>query len=152
MDSSLPQIVEDRISIAAPTRVVWEVLTWPRYIKLWEDIPADWSDDSELQLHRSIAWRNEQGLEYIRGTVIAIEADKLLSIALRDMTWKNPPADPAAFAYTYTLIADGAGTTLVFRLGDFRNIPDGDKHFQDAQRFEGGELRKIKHLAESGLS
>ncbi len=145
-----PLYFHDSIQIKAPISKVWEVLTKPEYMEAWFDLAADYSSmkGEPLKLGSEILWKNDEHKVYVKGEVIELEKEKLLTTSLYDEAWKIKLA-PEEVAYSYTLTENKEGTLLELKFGDFTKVPEGEKIYQD---FVGApkntEFEKIKMLAE----
>lgn len=144
----MPELfLNDSIEIHASISRVWQILVQPRFIKQWSDFPADLDSEADLGIGREILWKNKEGKLYIKGTVITLEPERLLRVALYDPAW-NRPVTTGDFSYTYTVSNKGGRTLLSFHFRDFAKIPDGDKKYQEAMALKSKALQKIKELAE----
>lgn len=139
--------LNDSIEINIPISIVWKILIQPKFIKLWSDFPVDLGDESDLSIGSEIQWKNKDGKVDIKGTVITLEPEKLLRIALYDPAWNRPVA-AGDFSYTYTVSNKGGHTLLSFHCRDFSKIPDGETKYKVAITFKSKALQKIKELAE----
>jgi uncharacterized protein YndB with AHSA1/START domain len=126
---------------ALPARV-WEVLITPKFIKQWFDLPVHFGDKI---LHHGtvIEWPG-----YSRLSVVGCEPNKQLKFLLYDPTWPEPPAH-YSIAHVYTLAEENSQTLLTLVIGDFAQLADGNKYFEDADSFANDATLKIKELAES---
>jgi len=75
----------DSIEINAPLSVIWKILITPKYIRKWEDFPADWGGKDKLTIGREIVWKDEDGNPSVKGTVIKLEPERLLQVTLHDV-------------------------------------------------------------------
>lgn len=137
------------IHIQATPSTIWTILIRPHHIIQWEDIPADWSDMTDLKLGSTITWRDDTGTAFVIATVSSYTPETYLEIAPREVAWADLPISAEDFHYSYTLHPEADGTRLTFHMGDFSKIPDGQTHYQAASTGENTELLKIKTLAET---
>lgn len=134
-------IVKDQIEIVAPKERVWEVLTNPRFIKEWDDIPENYSD-GHLKIGISIEW-----IGYSKLTVTECETYNKLKLKL---ILPKVNLNPSEYDvnYGYFLTGDGNKTILDFEIGDFSPLPDSQNYFDATKEWIGTARQKIKQLAE----
>jgi uncharacterized protein YndB with AHSA1/START domain len=139
MDQQL--IVKEEVWIEAPVSKVWEVLIAPKYIRQWDDLPADFGD-YYLELGRTVEWSSS------RLTVTESEPNEKLVLSLYAHKWEEPPA-AYHIAYTYRLSGADGGTKLELEVGDFGVLSDGESYYNASLEFAATALPKIKSLAEN---
>lgn len=134
-------IVKNNIRIDAPVTRVWEVLTKPEYIRLWDNLPEDFGD---YEIHPATI------IEYpgaAKLSVIEFELNKRLRYALFVPTWEQE--DVNNIGYTYTLSVDDNGFTwLGIEVGDFAILTEGDRYYNESVTFGETASQRIKELAE----
>ncbi|WP_330443452.1 hypothetical protein [Flavobacterium sp. C4GT6] len=133
-------IVKNNIRINAPLSRVWEVLTKPRYIRLWDRLPEDFGD-YDIDPATVIEWPG-----YSRLSVIEFIPNQKLRYELYVPTWEERVTN---IGYAYTLTVDDDGNTwLGVEIGDFAILAEGDKYYDTSVDFEKTASQKIKELAE----
>ena len=142
MDSAL--LVKNKIEIDAPASKVWEILVAPKYIRQWDDLPADFGD-YYLELGMVISWMGNSRL-----TVIECEPYERLKLSLYAEKWELPPASYDV-NYFYLISGSGTGVILELQIGDFSSLPDGETFYKTAEAFAATALEKIKNLSENRL-
>lgn len=133
-------IVKNNIRIDAPLERVWEVLTKPKYIRQWDQLPEDFGD-FEIHPATVIEWPG-----YSKLSVVEFVPNQMLRYELYVPTWEERVTN---IGYTYTLTVDNEDHTwLGVEIGDFAILADGDKYFDSSVDFEKTASQKIKELAE----
>ncbi|RYJ44420.1 SRPBCC domain-containing protein [Flavobacterium beibuense] len=133
-------IVKNNIRIDAPLERVWEVLTKPKYIRQWDQLPEDFGD-FEIHPATVIEWPG-----YSKLSVVEFVPNQMLRYELYVPTWEERVTN---IGYTYTLTVDNEDHTwLGVEIGDFAILTDGDKYFDSSVDFEKTASQKIKELAE----
>jgi uncharacterized protein YndB with AHSA1/START domain len=135
------QFAEHTIDIAATPQRVWDVLTLTRFIRQWDDVPAEFVAD-RVSLGAELTWPTHATL-----TVTAFDPPARLYASLRVHKWERPPAGPVG--YEYRVMAAGIGTRLTIRVGDFAHVPDGAEFQEASAEFVIAAADTIKRLAES---
>ena len=135
------QLAEHAIEIAAPPERVWDVLTLTRYIRQWDDVPADFSGD-RVAAEVALTWPGHATLTYT-----AFEPPTRLYASLHVAKWARPPEGPVGYEYVITPIA--TGSRLALRVGDFAHVPDGAAFREASDEFVRAAAAAIKRLAES---
>ncbi|MGM0876278.1 MAG: SRPBCC domain-containing protein [Bacillota bacterium] len=113
----------------------------PEFIRQWDDLPEDFSAES-LTLGSVIEWPG-----YSRLTVVAFEPNKLLRLSLYVPKWQLQPTS-YDIAYTYTLSVDNENTLLSIEIGDFAQLSDGERYYEESLTYGNIALEKIKELSE----
>lgn len=135
------QFAEHTIDIAATPQRVWDVVTLTRYIRQWDDVPAEFRAD-RVSLSAELTWPGHATLTYT-----AWEPPTRLYANLRVHAWERPPAGPVGYEYRVT--ATGHGSRLTLRVGDFANAADGAQLQEASEEFVVAAAATIKRLAES---
>lgn len=138
-------IVKDEIFIDAPPSKVWEVLTNPKYVAQWDELPEGYPSGN-MGLGSKVVWDLPNGGQTVT-TIIKADENKELKIALFLSTWKNPPEE-GDVAYTYKLEGQNRGTLLKMEIGDFSLLEDGQNYYDASVEFASGAKKAIKELAE----
>lgn len=144
----LPLFTKDSVDIDAPLERVWEILTNPALIRQWWDMPMDFGDDSAITVGRKIVWKEKNGNPIVEGTVVSIDPQKSIVIGVRSLTDGPLAGDLKDFTHRYDLTPIPGKIQISFTLGDFAKIPKGEEHFEEARKFGGTELKKIREIAE----
>jgi uncharacterized protein YndB with AHSA1/START domain len=134
--------VSKKIFIEAPVAKVWEVLVAPKYIRQWDDLPADF-EDYYLEHGKVIDWSGMTRL-----TVTGYEPNESLVFSLYVSKWELPPSH-YNITYRYRLTEEGTGTWLELEIGDFSVLPDGRDYHASSEQFASAALGKIKNLSEN---
>lgn len=129
------------IEIAAPPQRVWDVLTLTRYIREWDDVPAEYTAE-RVALGVALTWPGHATLTYT-----VFEPPARLFASLRVAKWARPPEGPVGYEYVITPIA--GGSRLDLRVGDFAHVPDGAAFREASDEFVLTAATAIKRLAES---
>lgn len=139
MEKSL--IVKNNIRIDAPAERVWEVLTKPEYIRIWDNLPEDFGD-FDVQPTTVIEWPG-----YTKLTVVEFDMNKSLVYSLSLPITSETTATNVG--YTYNISTDAYGHTwLSIEIGDFALIIEGEKYYNESFTFGETASQKIKELAE----
>ncbi|TGL65486.1 hypothetical protein [Leptospira jelokensis] len=133
--------VSDQISINASVQKVWEILTNPKFIKEWDDIPENYTEGS-LRLNSVIEWEG-----HAKMVVTEFEELKTLKLKLFLPKLKLNPSEYDV-SYCYTIIYD-AGVVLKFEIGDFSSLPNSNDYYESTIEWLNTAKIKIKELAES---
>lgn len=135
------QFAQHTIDIAASPQRVWDVLTLTRFIRQWDDVPAEYRAD-RVALGAELTWPGHATLTYT-----VVEAPTRLYATLHVHAWTQPPERPVGYEYTVTSTAHGSRLTL--RVGDFAQVPDGAQFREASEEFVLAAGAAIKRLAES---
>lgn len=133
-------LVEEQIQIPASPMRVWQILTTPRYIRQWDDLPEGFGEEA-LTLGSTIDWEG-----HVRLTITVFEPAQRLRMAMYGAKWEQPPS-AYDIAYTYTLMAQDDGTLLMLTVGDFAPLANGQEYYDASVEFAGDAGQKIKQLA-----
>ncbi|MEZ4619137.1 MAG: SRPBCC domain-containing protein [Caldilineaceae bacterium] len=133
-------LVEAQIQISASPSRVWQVLTTPRYIRQWDDLPEDFGEEP-LTLGSTIAWKGHATL-----TITEFEPAQRLRMTLYGASWEQMPS-AYDIAYTFTLAAQDEGTLLTITVGDFASLPNGQEYYDASVEFASEAGQKIQQLA-----
>ncbi len=149
---STPLVVENTITINAPSATVWNLLVNPAETKKYMfgcEATSDWQVGSPL-LWKGVYEGNE--MVFVKGEVVRIEPGKLLVYTVIDPNNPNMPDVPENYlTVTYALAEDNGQTILTVSQGDFATVADGEKRYTET--YNNGEgwnpiLVQIKALAE----
>ena len=134
-------IVTDQVEINAPTEKVWEVLTNPKFIKQWDEIPENFGDN-HLSIGSVIKW---EGYSEMTVTEFVQERHLRLSLYLPNIELKPTDYD---VSYSYFLEKRDGRTLLAIEIGDFSPLPNGRRYFDASIEFAASSKQKIKELSE----
>jgi uncharacterized protein YndB with AHSA1/START domain len=137
-------LVEEQIQIPASPMRVWQVLTTPRYIRQWDDLPEGFGEEP-LTLGSTIVWEGHATL-----TITEFEPSHQLRMALYVATWEQPPS-AYDIAYTYSLTAQDDGTLLTITVGDFAPLANGQEYYDASVEFASEAGPKIQQLAAAAI-
>lgn len=134
------------INIKASQSEVWDALVNPEITKqyMFGCVPVtDWKVGSPL-LWRGLA----DGVDYVKGEVVRFEPESLLSTTTFNphMSYQDNPAN--YLTGEYRLSHTKGLTTLNIIQGDFAQVEDGQKRFEDAKGAWEFALMKLKELLE----
>lgn len=139
-------IVRRSIEIKAPASRIWELLTDPGHTVKYMfgcEVVSDWKIGSPL------LWRGvSDGVVYVKGSLIALEKEKLLSFTVFD---PNAGIEDTPSNYTTVaieLIPGKGSTTLNVTQGDFTGVVDGENRCLSTGAGWDSALPRIKELAE----
>ena len=138
--------IQTSVSIAAPTPVVWRVLTDPELMKRWMGEP-------EMELEVRTTWRVGSpvvisGTHHVRfskdGTVLRFEPERLLAYSHRS-SLSDLPDEPASYTeLEFALSAAGTGTSLTFTA---RNFPT-ESVYRHLALYWKGTMQVVKRVAD----
>ena len=147
-------LIKNNITIYAPAKKVWDVLTNPEQTKKYMfgcETVSDWKAGSTLE------WKgNYEGKEmvFVKGSIVNIIPEKLLIYTTIDPN--NPAMEDKPENYltvTYNLKEEIGQTILTVTQGDYNLVAEGEKRYIEA--YNNGEgwnpiLVEIKKLVEEG--
>lgn len=144
--------VKNSVSIKASPAKVWNTLVNPEETKKYMfgcETVSDWKVGSEL------LWKGEyegQEMVFVKGTIVAIEPEKLLIYTTIDPN--NPATEDKPENYlkvSYELVQDGDETILTASQGDYSKVGDGANRYKETVDGGGWQpiLDQIKTLVES---
>lgn len=140
-----PLIVKDEILINAAPSKVWEVLTNPKYVTQWDELPEDYP--SEQMSHGSkVVWEHPDGGQTVT-TIIKADENKELIIALFSTNWDEPLKE-GDVAYRYRLEELNGSTLLKIEIGDFSLLEKGQNYYDASVEFASDSKKVIKELEE----
>lgn len=134
--------VTDRIEINATTGKVWEILTQSQYIRQWDELPDEFSEN-QLRLGSIIKW---PGFSKLTVTTFDIGSELRLSLELPRVAMKPSEYD---ISYRYLLTASGDRTILDIAIGDFAPIPNPQSYVDASLEFVQNSKAIIQQLAEN---
>ena len=135
------QFAQHSIEIAAPPERVWDVLTLCRYIRQWDDVPAEYTAERIAQ-GVALTWPGHATL-----TFLDVAAPTRIYARLHVHKWERPPDGPVGYEYVVTPTVTGSSLTL--RVGDFAYVPDGAQFQEASEEFVLAAAATIQRLAES---
>ncbi|WP_226529388.1 SRPBCC family protein [Metabacillus niabensis] len=138
--------VKDEILIDATPSKVWEILTKPKYVAQWDELPEDYPNDDMTEGSR-VVWELPDGGKSIT-TIIKAEVGKELIISLFVSKWEVQPNE-GDVAYRYQLEEKGNKTLLKFEIGDFSLLSNGQMYYDASMEFAQNSKQVIKQLAEN---
>lgn len=146
-----PLIVKNTIVVNAPAAEVWDALINPEKTKKYMfgcETVSTWQKGSLL------LWKGKhEGKEmvFVKGEIVDIQPQKLLSYTTFDPNSTMDDKSENYLTVTYNLSADRGKTTLVVTQGDYSQVAEGKRRYQEA--YNNGEgwhpiLVQIKNLVE----
>lgn len=146
-------IIENEITINAPSVKVWDILTNPQQTKKYMfgcEVITDWKPGS------SIAWKGSwEGKEmiFVKGIVKAVEPGKLAAYTTIDPNNLAIADTPENYlTVTYYVSEQHGSTILKVTQGDYATVADGQKRYEESHNNGEGWnpiLRAIKDIAEN---
>ncbi|EOQ89611.1 hypothetical protein LEP1GSC202_1108 [Leptospira yanagawae serovar Saopaulo str. Sao Paulo = ATCC 700523] len=133
--------VINQISINAPIQKVWDILTNPKFIKEWDDIPENYTGGL-LTLNSVIEWEG-----HAKMVVTEFEEMKILKLNLY-LPKVNLVPSQYDVSYRYSLKSNGE-IVLDFEIGDFSPLPNSQDYYESSIEWLKMAKLKIKELAES---
>ncbi len=140
-------IVKGHTNIDASAGKIWEVLTKPKFIRQWDELPDDFSDNDKLKEGTEIIWHHPDG-SFTKLTVSDAVEQKFLKLNLFGSKWQMPERSYDV-AYIYTITDHEQKTRLEIEIGDFSILPNGQEYFNASVEFAHTAIQKIKDLAEA---
>jgi uncharacterized protein YndB with AHSA1/START domain len=132
------------ITINAPVEKVWDALTKPELVKLWQygsDLITTWDVGSPIKF--STAWQDKIFEQW--GTVLAVQPNELIQYSLFAPAPGREDIPENYFIMNYVLTGDATTTTLEIIQEDNR---PGAKQ-EEPQGEENPVLKALKELAEA---
>lgn len=142
-------IVKDVIEIAAPAKNVWRMLTDPELTKKYMFgcvAVTDWKVGSALEWAATVEGKE---VVYVKGTVLAIEPEQLLSYTTIGVGPEYEDRPDNYLTVTCRLTPAGGKTRLEITQGDYARVTDGKKRYDDTVSGWGAVLQQMKAVAES---
>ena len=139
MDHNL--IVKNYIQIDATPEKVWDVLTDPRYIRQWNDLPEDFGDEA-VNAASEIDFPG-----YSRMKVSAFEPGRVVRYALHISDYTLQAVPDATYSYEID-VDENRKTWLRIEIGDFAVLLEDGKLYEESVIFGKTASQKIKELAE----
>jgi uncharacterized protein YndB with AHSA1/START domain len=138
-------IVKDEILIEATPAKVWEILTKPKYVAQWDELPENYPEE-DMTVGSKVVWELPNGGQSIT-TIIQADERKRLKIALFGSNWEIKPNE-GDVAYLFHLEEKEGITVLKIEIGDFSLIKDGKMYYDASIEFASNAKKVIKDLAE----
>lgn len=139
-------IVKDEILIEATPAKVWEILTKPKYVSQWDELPENYPEE-DMTVGSKVVWELPNGGQSIT-TIIEAAQQKRLKISLYGSNWEVKPNE-GDVAYVYQLEEGDSQTLLKIEIGDFSLIKDGQMYYDASGEFAVNAKKVIKELAEN---
>lgn len=138
-------IVKETIVIESSAQAVWQVLTDPKYVAQWDELPEDYPSEQMIK-GSEVVWDLPNGEQSITRLTTAIP-EKELMIDLMNTVWPEQPKE-GEVGYHYTLSSEQNKTKLTLQVGDFSLIAKGQDYYDASIEFAKESLVIIKKLAE----
>jgi uncharacterized protein YndB with AHSA1/START domain len=139
-------IVKDEILIEAAPAKVWDILTKPKYVAQWDELPENYPAE-DMTVGSKVVWELPNGGQSITTIIEAVE-QKRLKIALYGSNWEIKPNE-GDVAYVFQLEEKDSQTLLKIEIGDFALIKDGQMYYDASVEFAENAKKVIKELAEN---
>jgi uncharacterized protein YndB with AHSA1/START domain len=147
-----PLVVKSEIAITAPIAKVWDALVNPEQTKKYMfgcETVSDWKPGSSLE------WKGHyegKDMVFVKGKIVEIAPEKFLSYTTIDPNSGIDDVSENYLTVTYDLEENNGQTILKVTQGDYNQVADGEKRYQEA--YNNGEgwnpiLIEIKKLVES---
>jgi len=148
---STPLIAKNTIDIHAPAAKVWDALVNPAQTKKYMfgcETVSDWRVGSEL------LWKGVfDGIELVavKGTILELQPEKRLAYTTIDPNGSYPDVPENYLTVTYTLNENNGTTTFTVTQGDYSQVEEGQKRYEDTVAGGGWQsiLEEIKKLVEA---
>jgi uncharacterized protein YndB with AHSA1/START domain len=145
--------VDKRITINAPAPKVWNALTQRENTDAWAHEFSSGGPqfhlESAWELGAPVLWKGEDGNTVVKGSVTALEPNKLLRFTVFDLRQGDAPQLAEDDGITYELKKAKGKTTLRVLQGDFAAMEQGEKYRNLSSEIWDRVLPKIKEIAES---
>jgi uncharacterized protein YndB with AHSA1/START domain len=142
--------VSRSIEINTPPEKVWLVLTHPDFTKQWIGaFRAVGAIVSAWRYGDPVLWKGLDGRVLVKGTVTALEPQKLLRFTVFDIHMKKEPKVLETDGITYALTDKDGHTILSVVQGDFGKVENGELHYKATLAVWKKALPMIKQLAEA---
>lgn len=139
-------VVKDEVVINATPSKVWDVLTLPKYVAEWDELPENYPEERMAEGSK-VVWELPNGGETIT-RIIKAEEMKELIIALYSSNWEVQPNE-GDVAYIYRLEDQNGSTLLKIEIGDFSLLENGQDYYDASVEFAAESKKVIKEIAES---
>ena len=139
-------IVNDEVHIGVTPSKVWEVLTNPKYVAQWDELPENYPSE-HMGMGSKVVWEHPNGVQTVT-TIINAEEMKELKIALYSSNWEVKPNE-GDVAYLFRLEDLNGSTLLRIEIGDFSFLKDGQDYYDASVEFASEAKKTIKELAEN---
>jgi uncharacterized protein YndB with AHSA1/START domain len=139
-------IVKDKVLIEASPSKVWEVLTNPKYVAQWDELPENYPSE-HMGKGSKVVWELPNGGQTVT-TIIKAEEMKELKIALYSSNW-DEQVEEGDIAYLYELEESNGNTVLTIQIGDFSLLKNGQDYYDASVEFASESKKVMKELAES---
>ena len=145
-------LIKNDILISATTATVWDALTNPQQTKKYMygcETISDWKPGGEL------LWQGEwegKKMVFAKGKILKIEDGNFLTYTTFDPNNTAIADAPENYlTVTYSLTVENGQTKLTVTQGDYNNVQEGEKRYNDAAAAGGWSsiLEKIKELVEN---
>ncbi len=144
--------VKNTIHVNAPANKLWDALTNPQQTKKYMfgcETVSDWKPGSPL-LWKMIYEGKE--LVAVKGHIVSIEPGKQLAYTTFDPNSEMEDIPANYLTVTYTLEEKNGHTLFTVTQGDFSQVAEGERRYQEAHNNGEGWnpiMVEIKKLAES---
>jgi uncharacterized protein YndB with AHSA1/START domain len=145
--------VDKKITINAPAPKVWNALTKRENTDAWarefSSGGPQFHLESAWELGAPVLWKGEDGNTVVKGTVTALEPNKLLRFTVFDVRHADAPQLTEDDGITCELKKAKGKTTLRVLQGDFSAMEEGEKYRNLSAEIWDRVLPKIKEIAEA---
>ncbi|GLO65191.1 MULTISPECIES: SRPBCC domain-containing protein [Oceanobacillus] len=138
-------VVQESIRINTTATNVWEILTNPRYVAIWDELPEDYPQE-HMTTGSKVIWDTPNGNQSITTIIKALKEEELV-IDLYVTSWKKKPQQ-GEVAYRFYIEENNDHTLLSIEIGDFSLIENGQMYYDASVEFAEDAKQTIKDLAE----
>ena len=143
-----PKFIENEISIDAPAFEVWDALTHSSKTRQYMfdcEALTTWEEGAEL------LWKGAtDGVIYVKGKVVTFDPEQTLAYTVFDPNGTYPDVPENYLTVTCSLEEKEGQTLLRVRQGDYSQVADGKKRYEDTMEQGGwqGVIEGIKRVVE----
>lgn len=134
-------IIKNYIQIDATPEKVWDVLTDPKYIRQWDELPEDFGDDA-INASSEIDFPG-----FSRMKVSTFEPGKVIRYAMHISDFTLQAIPDAVYSYEVSVDENGK-TWLKIEISNFSVLFEDGKLYDESVIFGKTASEKIKELAE----
>lgn len=138
-------MVQDNVQINTTPTNVWEVLTNPKYVAIWDELPEDYPT-THMTTGSKVIWDTPNGDQSIT-TIIKALKEKELVIDLHGTGWQKKPQQ-GEVAYHFYIEENNDHILLSIEIGDFSLIENGQMYYDASVEFAEEAKQTIKDLSE----
>ncbi len=144
--------IRNEITIEASPEQVWDVLTNPKTTPQYMygcEVLCDW------QIGSPILWKGVQdGIVYVKGNLVEFRPHSAFAFTVFDPHGNYPDIPQNHLKARYTLKEEAGATLLAVTQGDYSQVAEGSKRYEDtmAQGGWGSVLEAIQKIAQEHIA